>query len=284
MLALVPALLLAQYYPPPPSPAPAPVGSVPCSFQASSTVNYDLRPLRGYQLPAIAGSGGSQMYVSICSAPHRSGGKSGCTQSECPASTCTCHDPAGVDLWTGSQQDCAATGSLATGVWQLKTPGDLTGGVMVHYDHGDGNSPSGEKRSMTLVFACDAGVDHAETLHAVEEPPLRYTVTVASRHACAITPQPLSWGWLTIIFSAVALVLYLGIGIGYNIRYRGEEGLDVIPQWHYWQQLPGLVKDGAVFSWTHGRSFAHHARGDIRAWWAGRNSQEMRAPVMAAAE
>ena len=48
----------------------------------------------------------------------------------------------------------------------------------------------------------------------------------------------LSWGWWSIILSGVFVLAYLGGGITYNVRVRGEEGLDVIPQWRLWQQLP----------------------------------------------
>ena len=64
----------------------------------------------------------------------------------------------------------------------------------------------------------------------------------------------------------------------------GEEGLDVIPQWQYWQQLPGLVKDGVVFSWTNGRVFAYNAPRELREWYNGRKTQELRAPIAAANE
>ena len=68
------------------------------------------------------------------------------------------------------------------------------------------------------------------------------------------------------------------------MRVRGEEGLDVIPQWRYWQHLPGLVKDGVAFSWTHGRVFAYNAPRELREWWQGRNTQELRTPMTAACE
>ena len=47
---------------------------------------------------------------------------------------------------------------------------------------------------------------------------------------------------------------------------------------------PGVGKDGAVFSWTHGRVFAYNAPRELREWWHGRNTQELRSPMVAAQE
>ena len=143
---------------------------------------------------------------------------------------------------------------------------------------------AGTRRSATLVFQCDHSVSGAVGRSAKENPPLRYTIVIASKHACPHMPQPLSWGWWFIILSGVATLAYFGGGTAYNARVRGEEGMDVIPHWQYWQMLPGLVKDGMSFSWTHGRVFAYNAPRELREWWSGRNTQEMRAPIAAASE
>ena len=69
--------------------------------------------------------------------------------------------------------------------------------------------------------------------------------------ACPIggkCPQPqTSHGWRLILFLCLAVGSYLGVGIYLNKR-AGIEGLELIPHWRYWQQLPGLVSDGARYA------------------------------------
>lgn len=116
-------------------------------------------------------------------------------------------------------------------------------------------------RSATYFFQCDPGAVKPRGVSAVETPPgsLHYNITIAAAGGCVITPKPLSLGWLSIILTGVVAVAYFGGGSAYNAKVRGEEGMDMIPQWHLWQQLPGLVKDGCIFSWKHGRVAAYNA-------------------------
>ena len=41
---------------------------------------------------------------------------------------------------------------------------------------------------------------------------------------------------------------YLAIGSFVNYKYREMRGVQMVPQLEYWKQLPGLVKDGCLFS------------------------------------
>lgn len=263
-------------YPPPPPPGSA------CSYTPPEdpTITYDLSAIMALgTLPPISASSGtnSQFFVAVCQSVTRK-----CSSQEC--STCDVSDPSGVDTWSAPGQSCAAIGSESTKKWVLQKPGNAAGGVMLHYEGGDQQMGSGPRRSSTIVFACDPSVEHAVGRGAVENPPLRYTITIASKHACARMPQPLSWGWWFIILGFVGSVGYLGGGIAYNVRVRGEEGLDVIPNWKHWQMLPALVYDGLVFSWMHGRTFAYNAPRELQEWWGGRNTKELRAPIAAAVE
>ena len=271
-------LVMAQGFgmPPPPPPGKA------CSFTPveDPSITYDLSPLMGLgTLPAIPASSGtnSQFFIAICQQVDRK-----CSGAECL--TCDVQDPSGVDTWSAPGQSCAAIGSLSTAKWKLQQPGMPTSGAMLHYENGDTQEGSGPRRSSTIIFQCDPSVSGAVGKSAVENPPLRYTITIASMHACPRGPVPLSWGWWFIIFFGVGSIGYFGGGITYNVRVRGEEGLDVVPNWREWQMLPGLVHDGCVYSWTHGRTFAHNAPRELREWWSGRNTQELRAPIAAAAE
>jgi len=80
-----------------------------------------------------------------------------------------------------------------------------------------------------------------------------YTIRVSGAAMCAAayTP-PLSWGSLSLILTAVGLVLYIAGGVAYNVKI-GERRATVdeaFPHWAYWKQLPGLVYDGFIFSFV----------------------------------
>ena len=59
-------------------------------------------------------------------------------------------------------------------------------------------------------------------------------------------------GWYIVIFTSVAAGLYVGGGIGYGKRENPDADMtSAHPHVHYWQQLPGLVADGVLFTRVH---------------------------------
>ena len=91
-----------------------------------------------------------------------------------------------------------------------------------------------------------------------------YTIRVSGAAMCAAayTP-PLSWGSLSLILTAVGLVLYIAGGVAYNVKI-GERRATVdeaFPHWAYWKQLPGLVKDGCAFSWEEAQKAYYSTQG-----------------------
>ena len=307
--------------PPPPLPD--------CTYTpdpSKPNVYYDLTPVQQAlttDLSIPSADGNSRFFVRICRPPTRT-----CSSSQC--SDCDVSHPAGTDTWSsGSGNTCGAIGALgaASTRWGLQDPTDPTKGATITYTNGDSAETSSGavmRRQVTIFLDCEPGTFPARGVSAAETPPgsLKYVIHVAAWDACVVQPKPLSWGWLTIILSSVAVVVYFGGGSAYNAKYRGEEGMNIIPQWQYWQQLPGerartrhplglsprlvlwrptltachlslvlaavlcagLVKDGLIFSWTHGRVAAYNAPREIREWYRGRGSQELRAPIAAAAE
>jgi len=64
----------------------------------------------------------------------------------------------------------------------------------------------------------------------------------------------LSWGSLFCILFPIFVLLYLGVGVAYNVKVNEMElGVEAIPQLEYWKQVPGLVKDGCQFSYVHAK-------------------------------
>ena len=51
-----------------------------------------------------------------------------------------------------------------------------------------------------------------------------------------------------LILFFVGGALYAGGGFYYNTRTKGATGMEAIPNLEFWQTIPGLVKDGVVFS------------------------------------
>jgi hypothetical protein len=93
------------------------------------------------------------------------------------------------------------------------------------------------------------------------------------------------------IFSIVVFVIvfgafpmYIGVGIAVKVKGQGEAlDIEAVPQIEFWRSLPGLVKDGFVFTYTyvstpilmlpihHARAAAHRGR-----WRCGRRQQRLR--------
>jgi hypothetical protein len=282
LLLLLPQESAAQSvmkYPPPPPPPPCKYVPDP---ETNPDVFYDLTPLQMMTEDIrIPGAGtGAWFVLRICQEPSRGP----CTQSEC--SDCTVTTPSGVNTWVSGQgSTCGAIGNINAAHWGLQDPSNPYGGVQVNYTGGD---PAGAtQRTSTLRLMCEPSAIVPRGVSAIQVNPSsleHYVITVAAADACVVRPKPMSWGWLTIIIGGSSLVVYAIGGAIINAKVRGEEGLNIIPQWWLWQQMPGLVRDGVVFSWKHGRVSAYNAPRRMREWWQGRGSQELREPIAAAAE
>jgi len=64
----------------------------------------------------------------------------------------------------------------------------------------------------------------------------------------------LSGGWIFIIVLAVTVPLYVVLGCTYNRKKQNKEGFDACPNAAFWRDLPGLAKDGCVFTFRKLRS------------------------------
>ena len=63
-----------------------------------------------------------------------------------------------------------------------------------------------------------------------------------------------------ILLLGVAVPIYLGGGYFYNFKYTEKRGIEAVPQIEYWRQLPGLVKDGCLFSYAETKKFIEKLR------------------------
>ncbi|KAF6030049.1 hypothetical protein EB796_011646 [Bugula neritina] len=83
-----------------------------------------------------------------------------------------------------------------------------------------------------------------------ESTPLVYEFLYTGDAACVrdLTTKKISGGSVLLIIFFVGLFLYLVIGILVNKCVRGAVGLEVIPNYAFWQDLPSLTKEGFAFT------------------------------------
>lgn len=59
---------------------------------------------------------------------------------------------------------------------------------------------------------------------------------------------------------AAACAAYIGGGYTYNYKVKELRGREAVPQLEYWEQVPGLVKDGCAFSWGQTKAFVQYLK------------------------
>ncbi|BFY98708.1 hypothetical protein BsWGS_01748 [Bradybaena similaris] len=67
------------------------------------------------------------------------------------------------------------------------------------------------------------------------------------------TSSTISPGTMLVIVFFSVLLLYLVLGTVYQVAIRQSQGRDRIPNIALWSSVPGLVKDGFIFTFTCGR-------------------------------
>ena len=243
--------------------------TIPCTWSPPGhpEIEYDFSKLETGQDLTVAGTEGNQRYfLRVCADTIES------TQSCCQSCD---HGivASAVQTWSSAGDSCGALGSLTTASWVLANPSKPAGGAKMSFTGGDITGIGGPQRSMDLIFACDASQTAPLLANPTDDGAGHYTLTVKAKAACPRTPQPLSYGWLAIILGGSAIVAYLVLGIAYNKKVRELDGLDLIPQWSYWQMLPGLVYDGVVFTHANVRWYMHHGQKGVSEYRAHRNNE-----------
>ena len=239
-----------------------------CTFapQECPGVKFDLSQLM--QLPDVQAplrrDGNSVEWLRVCQPANE----------PCETSTVPIDQRAGVQTWSsGAGPTCAASGDLATAKWDLITPGFARTGVKLGFTGGDNG------RTSQILFMCNPNFIEGVQASAGEQPPgsMNYVITIETAAACPVGACPgdgWSRGWYIIFFFCLITSIYLICGTYVNYRFREAEGLDIIPQWRYWQQVPGLVKDGCVVSKSKFIGFLRISRAKFREW--ADSSRELR--------
>lgn len=153
------------------------------------------------------------------------------------------------------QNQCAGLGELSSAV--CETNG--TAGVQCHYTKGY------QGRDVLFVYTCAPTMGTPTARGGAGS--LSYVISFAGPGACSAGPSGpssggggLSWGSLFLILAPIFIGLYIGAGYYYNYKYKELRGVQAIPQIEYWKELPGLVKDGCIFSYQQTRIFINYLR------------------------
>ncbi|KAL6058396.1 Maintenance of telomere capping protein 6 [Balamuthia mandrillaris] len=118
-------------------------------------------------------------------------------------------------------------------------------------------------RNTVVSFKCkaDSGVGSLQGANPVENPPLTYNFEWTSQYVCPggggggggghhKKSPAISGGWIFIICLFSVTLLYFVGGVLYQKFKNNATGKDLIPNVGFWTSLPGLVKDGFVFTFS----------------------------------
>jgi len=138
--------------------------------------------------------------------------------------------------------------------------------VGVQYTTANGSpplcSPSNKPRFATIQFICQ--LTGTPTLTMVNDPNLQgcsvapgYVFQYTTPLACpgyqppeitVTTSVSVSGGWIFIIILCVVFPIYFIAGFIYGWKVKGQTGGEACPNIGFWRNLPGLMKDGTVFT------------------------------------
>jgi hypothetical protein len=155
-------------------------------------------------------------------------------------------------------------GSINTATFSQLPDAGINEGILLTYTGGE------EDRMVDIAFICDkaiTGTGKLECGNPAEQPQKHYHLIWRTAHACPSSSSGgdgdgdgdggekkkddggISGGWIFIIILSGVTVLYFVGGALFNKFVRHKEGLEIIPNVEFWLALPGLVKDGIVFTY-----------------------------------
>jgi len=101
------------------------------------------------------------------------------------------------------------------------------------------------KRTVKLRLTCG----QSNTVQFTEPEDCHYIAEFANKASCSGGDDDgLSGGSIFLIILMSAAFLYVAVGCGICYKKYEKRGLDACPHKDFWFALPGLVKDGVVFS------------------------------------
>jgi len=148
------------------------------------------------------------------------------------------------DRGTTEQIYCGKFGTQAV----VPIPGGK--GVALEYSGGLGG------RTATVAVLCDPQAEQP-TRGEIQNPGIGYQISVFWKHGCPLGHKGsgggkkggLSGGSILLICLLCVTVTYFVAGTLFNKYQRHREGSEIIPNRDFWIGIPGLVKDGVVFTY-----------------------------------
>jgi len=155
-------------------------------------------------------------------------------------------------------------------VWSFISKTDPTQGISISAANGDKCGAQQQPRQITMNFPCaPSGPVHPSSWSVATSGtnPCAYTVTYTTSASCegtkptspptsgpsgpgGSTPSSggISGGSVFIILFLVFIVLYIGIGFGYNMKVKGLSGVEAFPNIEFWKEFGRYVTAGCVFT------------------------------------
>jgi len=80
-------------------------------------------------------------------------------------------------------------------------------------------------------------------------------IEVKTKYGCptkhsGLQDAGLSLGSVILITLTVIVFVYAVGGMAFQYRFREARGIEMIPNLVFWQAIPGLVKDGCMYTWV----------------------------------
>ena len=164
-------------------------------------------------------------------------------------------------------------GNKASAKWTLNSAnGDATAGATLTVSGGSEEWDSCSSTTASINVTCGTGDDHFN-LDKENSPPssCKWTFTFNSKLVCTFpksggTPgsstagHGLSGGSIFLILFFVSAFVYFVGGVLFNKYRRGMSGVEMVPNVGFWRDLPGLVRDGCMFSFNKVRGLCGGAR------------------------
>lgn len=129
---------------------------------------------------------------------------------------------------------------------------DADDDLVLHYTSIDRD---GNSKELLVKLVCNESVTNASLDVVSEFPWNTYNFVLTSECCCPngcvqLSEGQLSAGSIIIIGFLVLVVVYLVSGIVYKALVKKSRGPEVIPNYAFWRSLPGLTKDGFMFSYN----------------------------------
>jgi hypothetical protein len=188
----------------------------------------------------VATSGGYEYYINFC----------GTVNS--PATSCPSGTYSGYQLSTDKKNCYPIAASNGNVKMSLIDPTNVNAGILFKFP--PAMDPF-NTRSSEVKLTCNQKVK-LSSMTVAELQTSVYTFTGQSSYACTSSPSSgkqcalgcvYGVGGLLMTLAFVALVLYFVIGFILCKFVWKMEGIEVIPNVHFWMDIPFLLKDGLMF-------------------------------------